>query len=270
MVLWVLDSALMTAQKMNGPPKNQSVHRALQILRYLSKRREPAGVREVARHFGYSPSIAQRLLSTMAEEGFVEQTGEAARYIVGHGAFQVGSSFLSRSDLLSAATPELHVLAEHGMTSFLGILRNDYVVYLGAVQGNGPIAVKSEIGTATLPHTTALGKVLIADLTEAELNAVLSIPLKKMTEKSMTSIDALLEQLKEVRRTGYAINDGENRDGVFSAGAAVRDSSNAVVGAISGAVAIGSFDEAGKTELIGLVMAAGRRASQKLGASIGV
>ena len=260
----------MTTGDKKGGQKNQSVQRALHILRYLADRGEPAGVREVARHFRYSPSIAQRLLSTMAEEGFVEQTGETARYIIGHSAFQVGSTFLRKNDLLSAATPELRRLSEHGITGFLGILRNDYVIYMGAMQGNGPIAVKSEIGTSTLPHTTALGKALIADLSEAEVRAILSKPLKKVTEKSITSIDVLLDQLKEVRRVGYAINDQENRDGVYSVGSPVRDSNNATVGAISGAVAVGSFDENGKADLIKMVVGASRRASQKLGASIDI
>ncbi|MHA6688468.1 IclR family transcriptional regulator [Mesorhizobium sp. A556] len=247
--------------------KNQSVQRALKILRYLAERQQPAGVREVARHFGYSPSIAQRLLSTMADEGFVEQTGEASRYVVGHGAFQVGSSFLRKNDLLSAAMPQLQYLSDRNVTGFLGILRNDYVVYMGAIQGNGPIAVKSEIGTSTRPYTTALGKVLLADLPPSDIRKILSEPLKKVTDKSITSIDVLLEQLAEVRRLGYALNDCENRPGVYSVGAAVRDSSNAVVAAISGAVAVGTLDEGGKANLIELVVEAGRRASQKLGAS---
>lgn len=245
--------------------KNQSVQRALRILRYLAERREPAGVREVARHFRYSPSIAQRLLSTMAEEGFVEQTGEASRYVIGHSAFQVGSSFISKNDLLSAAMPELRYLSERNVTGFFGILRNDYVVYMGAIQGNGPIAVKSEIGTSTRPHTTALGKVLLADFSPSVVRKMLAEPLEKVTDRSITSIDVFLEQLREVRRLGYAINDCENRPGVYSVGAAVRDSSNAVVGAISGAVAVGTLDEDGKAELIKMVVEAARRASQKLG-----
>lgn len=256
----------MTADSRKEGQKNQSVQRALKILKYLSERSEPAGVREIARHFRYSPSIAQRLLGTMAEEGFVEQTGEAAKYVIGHSAFQVGSSFLSKNDLMSAAMPELRYLSGRGVTGFLGILRNNHVIYMGAIQGNGPIAVKSEIGTSALPHTTALGKVLIADLPDDKVRAMLSNPLKKMTRKSITSIEKLLDQLQEVRRVGYAINDGENRDGVYSVGAAVRDSSNAAVGAISGAVAIGSLDELGKAELIKMVIDASRRASLKLGA----
>lgn len=258
----------MTIERPRGGQKNQSVQRALQILRYLSLRGEPTGVREIARHFDFSPSIAQRLLSTMADEGFVERTPDTARYVVGHAAFQVGSAFINRNDLLSAAMPELRQLSERGVTGFLGILRDDYVIYMGAVQGNGPIAVKSEIGAVAFPHTTALGKVLIADLDESEIRARFGRALTKMTEQSITSIDELLEQLRDVRRTGYAINDGENRNGVFSAGSAVRDARNSVVGAISGAVAIGSFDEGGKAELIRMVVEAGRRASQKLGYSI--
>jgi DNA-binding IclR family transcriptional regulator len=72
--------------------------------------------------------------------------------------------------------------------------------------------------------------------------------------------------LKEVRRVGYAINNQENRDGVYSVGSPVRDSNNTTIGAISGAIAVGSFDRHGKANLIKMVVEASRRASQKLGA----
>lgn len=259
----------VTIERPKGGQRNQSVQRALHILRYLASRGEATGVREIARHFNYSPSIAQRLLSTMAEEGFVERTADTARYVIGHGAFQVGSAFLSRSDLLSAAMPELRLLSERGVTGFLGILRDDRVIYMAAVQGSGPIAVRTEIGTAAYPHTTALGKVLIADLDESEIRAKLGDTLASMTDRSITTMEQLLEQLREVRQSGYAINSGENRQGVYSVGAAVRDASNTVIGAISGAVAASSFDDAGKkAELIALVVDAGQRASQKLGCSM--
>ncbi|HLS19599.1 MAG TPA: IclR family transcriptional regulator [Paracoccaceae bacterium] len=260
----------MTIETPKTGQRNQSVQRALQILRHLSLRGEPVGVREIARHFNYSPSIAQRLLSTMAEEGFVERTPDTGRYVIGHGAFQVGSAFISRSDLLSAAMPELRQLSERGVTGFLGILRDDRVIYMAAVQGSGPIAVRTEIGTAAFPHTTALGKVLIADLEEGAIRAMLGDALTSMTDRSLTSIEKLLEQLRDVRKRGYAINEGENRQGVHSIGAPVRDSSNAVIGAISGAVAIGSLDDSSRAELIDLVVKAGQRASQKLGYSVAI
>src|SRR5690625_2870852 len=197
----------VTTEKPKPGQRNQSVQRALQILRYLAQRGEAVGVREISRHFGYSPSIAQRLLSTMAEEGFVERTEDTGRYVIGHAAFQVGSAFISRSDLLSAAMPELRQLSEQGVTGFLGILRDDRVIYMAAVQGSGPIAVRTEIGTAAFPHTTALGKVLIADLGEEAIRAMLGDTLTSMTERSITSTEQLLEQLREVQRNGYAIND---------------------------------------------------------------
>lgn len=122
------------------------------------------------------------MLSTMAEEGFVERTPDTGQYVIGHGAFQVGSVFISRSDLLSAAMPELRQLSERGVTGFLSILRDDRVIYMAAVQGSGPIAVRTEIGTAAFPHTTALGKVLIADLEEDAIRATLGDTLTSMTD----------------------------------------------------------------------------------------
>lgn len=258
------------AQEEKNVQKNQSVKRALRILKLLAERGEPVGVREIARHFGYSASIVQRLLATMAEEGFVDQSIESSRYVIGHSAFQVGSTFLSKSDLLTSAMPELRNMSERAVTGFLGVLRGQKVIYMAAMQGNGPIAIKSEVGSSASLHTTALGKALIAELPETTVRELLSGGLEKFTEKSITSVDELIDQLARVRRDGYAINDCENRANVYSVGVAVKDASNTVVGAISGAVAITMLDDHEREELIELVIDAGRRVSHRLGAPTSV
>jgi DNA-binding IclR family transcriptional regulator len=247
--------------------ENQSVSRALKILNLLAERQEPLGVREMARQLRVSPSIAQRLVRTLANAGFVEQTSTTLRYIIGYKAFQVGNAFVEQNTLHSAVLPELYVLADQYINGFLAVHRDLSVVYLATVQSNGPIAIKHRPGSQTHLHTTALGKVLLAEMPDNEVRALLSRhPLQKLTPKTKVSIAQLLTELHEVRRLGYAINDEENREGVYSVGAPVRDSSGRTIAALSGAVPSSGLSNRDRARIRDLVVNAAQSASRKLGA----
>src|SRR5579885_2972161 len=107
----------------NAANCNQSVARALAILDLLASRSEPLGVREIARQLHLAPSIAQRLMKTLARSGFLEQTGTTLRYAIGYKAFQVGNTFIAQTNLHSAVLPELYALAEQQINAFLGVMR---------------------------------------------------------------------------------------------------------------------------------------------------
>jgi DNA-binding IclR family transcriptional regulator len=248
-----------------GREENQSVRRALDVLDVLAGSLEPIGVRELARTLGFAPSIAQRLLITLANAGYVEQKGVGSRYVIGYKSFQVGNTFLTQNSFLSLVMPELESLANLDITGFLGVLRQSIVVYLATVQGNGPIAVKRQLGSITHPHSTALGKALLSEYSDAEVTVLLPPTLPQLTKNTTVSLDALLAELAQIRKKGYALNDQENRVGVFSVGAVIRDATGTAVGALSGAVPSSSLDSKSQKRIIGLVVESARRVSQRLG-----
>jgi DNA-binding IclR family transcriptional regulator len=247
--------------------ENQSVARALRILHLLAERQVALGVREIARQLDVAPSIAQRLISTMANAGFVEQTGANLRYSIGYKAFQVGNAFIGRNNLHSAVMPELYALADQHINGFLGVRRDRSVVYLATVPSSGPIAITHRPGAETHLHSTALGKALLAEMPDPEVRALLAQePLTKLTPKTKISVTHLVAELEDVRRLGYAINDEENREGLYSAGAVVRDSSGHAVAALSGSVPSPGLGNRDRARIIELVLDAAQRASRKLGA----
>jgi DNA-binding IclR family transcriptional regulator len=248
-----------------GREENQSVRRALDVLDVLAGSLEPIGVRELARTLGFAPSIAQRLLITLANAGYVEQKGVGSRYVIGYKSFQVGNTFLTQNSFLSLVMPELESLANLDITGFLGVLRQSIVVYLATVQGNGPIAVKRQLGSISHPHSTALGKALLSEYSDAEVTVLLPPTLPQLTKNTTVSLDALLAELAQIRKKGYALNDQENRVGVFSVGAVIRDATGTAVGALSGAVPSSSLDSKSQKRIIGLVVESARRVSQRLG-----
>jgi DNA-binding IclR family transcriptional regulator len=94
--------------------------------------------------------------------------------------------------------------------------------------------------------------------------------LPRLTNQTKISIPQLLAELKQVREVGYATNDEENRYGVYSAGAIVRDSENRPIGALSGGVPSSGLTKKERSRVIKLVVEAANNASRRLGARIDV
>lgn len=217
---------------------NQSVYRALTILDLMGETGEKMGIRDIARRLGMATAICQRLVNTLTEAGYLEQCGESKKYSVGYKAFVVGAKYLARNDILSASMPELQELArEHRLNAYLGVLREGRAVYLASLQSESPIVIRGRAGESIPLHSTALGKSLLLDLSDEEIDQELGPPpYEKMTKKTITTRKALLDDLKRSRERGYCISAAENLPDVLTVGAPVRDMSGRIVAGVSGAI----------------------------------
>ncbi|MBJ3776636.1 IclR family transcriptional regulator [Acuticoccus mangrovi] len=255
---------------MSNPPasgENQSVARALSILDLLADSPEPLGVREIARRLGLPPSNVQRLIKTLTRAGYLEQADATLRYAIGYRAFQVGNAFVGQTSLVSAVMPELYALADEHITGFLGVMRDRSVVYLATVQSEGPVAINHRPGHQTHLHSTAMGKALLAEMSdEAVISLLGSDPLPRITQSTRIELPQLLADLAEYRKLGYSYSDEENRQGFFSAGAVVRDATGGVVAVLSGAVPAVDLAADARARIGMRVHDAAQRASRKLGA----
>jgi DNA-binding IclR family transcriptional regulator len=244
------------------------VARALSVLDLLAESRSDIGVREIARRLALAPSIAQRLLATLSAGGYVEQSPHGQKYRVGYRAFQVGRSFLAKTDLREASLPELRAMAERNqVNAYLGVRRDRVMVYIDALQSTGPIAITSSPGSRGALHSTAFGKALLAELDDEEVREILGPPpYPALTSKTKTTLTEILKDLREVRRLGYAVSDQENLVNVFAAGAVIRDAGGQAIAALSGAVPRSQLQGPGRDQLCGIVTGAADRISRRLGA----
>lgn len=251
------------------PGGSQSADRALSVLDLLGDTGQELGVREIARTLDLAPSIVQRMIKTLCNRGYVERGTAGQKYRVGYRAFQVGRSYLAHSDLHAVSLPELRLMAERDqVNSYLGVLRGRAIVYLEALQSRGPIAIVSTPGSSAPLHSTAFGKALLAELPDQEVAAMLEPePFARLTPKTKTTLDELMRELQEVRRTGFAVSDEENIEGVFAAGAVIRDASGYAVASLSGAVPRHQLQGDGIDSLCRTVTGAAQRISRRLGAS---
>ena len=211
----------------------RSVDRAAALLLALGESQGEAGVTELARRLGLHKSTASRLLATLQRRGLVEQDAETGKYRLGLVVIRLAERAERTLDLRSLALPELERLARlTHETAGLGVLDNDQVLFVAQADGPNLIAVGDWTGRSSTLHANASGKVLLASLTEREVLRIVRRGLTRYTERTITDLEPLLEDLARARRRGYATAMSELETGLTAVAAAVHDARGQVIAAV--------------------------------------
>lgn len=213
----------------------QSVQRALQLLSRFSPRQPQWSVSDLARETGLHKSVVTRIMATMAQQGFVVQDPDAKTYGIGPRAFAVGNAYRPHAVLSQVAQPTMRRLTEaFGHATSFGVSSGDKCVYILVNDGSLPIRVAADVGEMRDYHANAIGKVLLAGLSDAAVRSLLGNgPLTNHTAHTIASIDALLKELAEVRRMGIAYNREEAVLGAGAVAAPITDGSGECIAGLS-------------------------------------
>ncbi len=214
---------------------NQNLARAVQILDMFSLRRPEWGIRELGRELGINPSTVYRMVTTLYQAGYLERNADTQLYSLGPKVMKLASLYTHFNPLPSLARRVFENYAHRfGYNYYLGSLVHYEMVYLAVFDGQGPIKIVVEPGGTTAIHTTAIGKILLANKPDEFIRQFLDTSeLKQYTPRSISDPDRLWEQIQLIRQQGYAINDGEHYDEVGSVGVPVRDSRGRINLAVS-------------------------------------
>lgn len=244
----------------------QSVDRAITVLEILA-REGTAGVSEVATEIGVHKSTAFRLLAALEERDLVEQNHERGKYQLGFGVLRLASAIPARLDLVRQAQPVLEELSQRlDETITLAVVREHYAVHVQQALGSAAVASQNWVGQLTPLHATSTGKILLAHMSEERLNAVAEASgLKSYTEHTITSRQALMEELRRVRDEGFATTYEELETGLNAAGVPVRDHTGAVIAALAVSGPAYRLDKARIEQISGDLKAAGSRISHRMG-----
>jgi len=209
-----------------------------------------------------------RLLATLEFRNFIVQDKASTGYRLGLKNLQMGQTFVKQSGLLRHARPILESLTGRcEETSYVAILKDFRIVYLDAIESDLPVRVVSRVGK-TLPfYCTAVGKVLVADMSEKNMREYIkNVELKRYTSNTISDPDELTDHLSKIPGLGYAVDDEELDIGVKCVGAPIRDYTKRVVGAVSVSAPSMRFTaERMNKVLIPLVKEAAEELSAKLG-----
>jgi DNA-binding IclR family transcriptional regulator len=213
----------------------QSLDRALDLLEALAAADE-LGVSEIAGMTGLVPSTAHRLLATLVARGYAAQSPNSGRYLLGYKLLELTSGLQDRLErLVATARPHLEAIqSETGETTNLVVLEGRDVVYVDSVSGTRSVRLFTEIGRAIPAHTSGAGKALLAWRDPQDVEALLGhAPLAPSTPKTLTTLEALQDDLVRIRRRGYSTDDEEHELGVACVATPIFDHAGLPMAAIS-------------------------------------
>lgn len=195
--------------------------RALSVLLSFLAAKDELGVSEIARHVGMAKGGVHRYLMAFEQNGLVSQNPRTKRYGLGFRVLELSSALTRQFDVVAQAQPFLRELRDAtAETAGLAVRVGDYRVHLAQAESEHEIRQSYPIGKP-LPYAGAVGKVLLAFLSERELDGLLARPLEQVTDATITDPSRLREELAQVRRQGYASSRGERSVGSQSIAAPV-------------------------------------------------
>ncbi len=245
------------------------VERAFKVLRCIASGDELRNMTASARALDISRTTLIRLVATLEAERMIERTRDGAGYRLGLGLAGLAAQALFSADIVELADPLLGQLAETlGLSAHLGVLDGRDVLYVGRRTPNLHLVSNVRIGSRLPAHATTLGRIILAHRPSDEVQRLyVGIRLKAATDKTPTTLAALLRQLERDRATGLAWSSSNFEIGISSVAAAVFDHTGAVVGAINVTGPTGNF-ESGPRRIAAIehaIRAAANDLSRRLG-----
>jgi DNA-binding IclR family transcriptional regulator len=200
------------------------------------------------------------------------QRDTGGKYRLGLKLMSLTGDALTHLDVREIAKPTLQDFLRKSKLpeAHLAVLDNGRAVYIEKVE-NEKSFIKMDIWIGhRLPiHTTAIGKVLVANLTEDEIVKILKLRgMEKKTRKSITSEQKFLREIKKVKEYGFAVDNEENADGVRCIAAPIFDASGKVAAALGTSSTILHIDETHLPKIVELVRKSANQVSRQLGFNI--
>lgn len=212
----------------------RALDRGLDILESFSLATPELTIGQIAERAGLPKPTVIRLLSVLAERGYVERVTGADRYRLGVKTLEVSSVYLQSTSLEAEAQPIMANLArETGQTANLGILHRGQVVHIEVVAPDRPVRFWASIGKREDAYVSGLGKVLLAALDPADLVAYLNQDFPPVTSHTITDRAELARDLAEVGPQGFAVDREESNLGVMCVAAPIHDAQGRVTAALS-------------------------------------
>ena len=228
-------AAAVKDEKGSRPAKDKyllsSVNNTLGLLDVLA-RHGSMSLAELARTTGHDKASLFRMMHTLEANGFVSKDDDA-RYSLGLKLLYLGGSVVAHQDLTEVARPRMMAFCrEKGISVHLARLSGTRVVTTEVETPAADLQVTGRIGMSARVHSTAMGRAILANMDEAEVERMMpSFKYVAYTPRSIKNDDELLAVLEKVRTDGYATDINDRYQGFGSIAAPIFDFSGRCVAA---------------------------------------
>jgi IclR family acetate operon transcriptional repressor len=200
----------------------QAIDRGLAVLAIISAS-DGLTLTDLSQRAGLAPSTAHRILASLEAHQFVYHDEERGLWLIGVGAFEVGSAFLRNRRLAGIGRLVMHQLMETtGETVNLGIEDAGEVVFISQIESHSALRAFFRAGSRAPIHASGVGKALLAEMPEPRVKEILyKRGLPRFSERTLVVPADLFSELARIRDSGWAVDDEERNLGMRCVAAAV-------------------------------------------------
>ena len=245
-----------------------SLARGLKLLEKMAEAGQPLTLSQVAEAMEMTLPTAFRFLYTLQSIDLIEKETDRKAYRISPRVLKLGYGVFKSSELWNTAHPHLvRASKAYGETFNLAILEKDQILYIDRIKTQSILTINLEIGAKLPAYCTSMGRVLLAWLPMADARGRLrSSRMNPHTKRTITDRKQLEEILVQVRKQGFAVNEGELAAELYSAAAPVLDRRGNAVAAVNMAVNAAQHEkEYLRQVMVPAVMACAARISSAMG-----
>lgn len=214
--------------------KVKSLAKAVRLLECFTSQKPELGITEIAQMLDLQKSTVHNIASTFEALGYLSQNKETGKYYLGVKLLQFSYIVSNHMGFRKFFLPYMKQIAnELHENVYLGIPHEDEVLYLECCYPNESNGGRSILGEHAPMYCTGLGKAMLAFLTEDRQKEYAQKPLRRFTENTIETFEALLEDLAQTRARGYSVDNMEHEYGITCIGMPIFGNDRRVVAAIS-------------------------------------
>lgn len=210
-----------------------SLARGLNVIRAFSRNRSAMTLSDVSKRTGINRAATRRFLLTLVREGYVETDGKFFR--LRPKILELGFSALSSMAFSEIAQPVMDDLADEiDEMCLAAVLDGEWVVYVNRTDSQRVISVDLDVGSRLPAFCMSTGRVLLAALSEPELDEWLAaLEPRRYTKRTIVSKKRLREEVLRARELGWSIVDQEYEIGFGSLSVPILDWAGDTIAALN-------------------------------------
>lgn len=244
-----------------------SVIKAVEVMEELAGSEDGLGLTEISSRLNYGVSATYHLLNTLRLCNIIEQDKKTKKYRIGIGLFRISGMAKRQNVLVNLAQPyldKLRVIVNE--TSNLLVLDGNEVVYIAQSESSQLLKMFTQLGAKVPLYCTGGGKLLLAYKSSQFQELILNkTKLQKYTRNTLSTIEDLLEEFKNIKKQGYALDNEEREEGITCVAAPVFDCYGEVIASISISGPSYRLKEKGLNSIISNVVLTAKELSASLG-----
>jgi len=230
----------------------QSVDKAMGVLEYIALKNGELTLTDISTDLGIKISTLHGLIATLEQRGFLYKKTGRAEYHLGVKLFELGKRYEADLSLIDVVRPRLRALAEaFNETVHLAVPFDKGVLYIDKVESKHPFRLTSMVGTVESPWDSAIGRVILANLGERDVQD--RLPEADGGEDH----GSLFRRLKEIRQSGHYIRFEKEHD-FYCIAVPLLSTRGMILAAISAVVPNHRYDEALSRQIVSRMKEASR------------